>query len=171
MAVDPQARTKLAESIRWLVGARITNFQFDDSVPNSEDPAIREIYNQFLWLLYCDLREHRLVGSDALSQAQKDAATRCILFLKSGLPYAWPVLSRVQSGLLTVASLLTLGLAGRSHLSRLSAAGNRAYWPFVSQSQYITALASPVYLSGAGSNHSFKPNPLCGPNWPLSLDE
>lgn len=69
-------------------------------MPKSADPAIREIYNQFLWLLYCDLREHRLIGADKLSQVQRDAAARCVLFLKSGLPYLWPVLSRGQSALL-----------------------------------------------------------------------
>ncbi|MGY1459836.1 MULTISPECIES: hypothetical protein [unclassified Luteimonas] len=162
MTIDPQARAALAESTRWLIGARITNFQFDDSVPKSTDPAIREIYNQFLWLLYCDLREHRLAGPDKLTQAQRDAATRCVLFLKPVLPYLWPVLSRGQSALLTVGNLLTLGLAGRIYFRRLCSAGDMTYWPFLSQSQYAAALGAPVYLSGAGSNNSFKPTPLRG---------
>ncbi|MCC5070115.1 hypothetical protein LLE67_20135 [Xanthomonas campestris] len=162
MAIDQQARATLAESTRWLIGARITNFQFDDAVPKSADPAIREIYNQFLWLLYCDLREHRLVGADRLSQAQRDAAVRCVLFLKSGLAYLWPVLSRGQSALLTIGNLLTLGLAGRIYFLRLRSAGDMAYWPFSSQSHYAAALGTPVYLPGAGANNSFKPNPLRG---------
>ena len=162
MAVDLQARATLSESTRWFIGARITNFQFDDSVPKSDDPAIREIYNQFLWLLYCDLREHRLTGPDRLSQAQRDAVARCVLFLKSGLPYLWPVLSRGQSALLIVGNLLTFGLAGRVYFRRLSSTGDMAYWPFLSQSQYAAALGAPVYLSGAGANNSFKPNPLRG---------
>ncbi len=162
MAVDPQARAKLAESTRWLVAARITNYQFDDAVPKSDDPAIREIYGQFLWLLYCDLREHRLSGPDKLTSAQRDAATRCILFLKSGLPYPWPVLSRTRFALLTLGNLLTFGLAGRIYFRRVSAAGDMTYWPFLSSSQYAGALDAPVYLSGAGANNSFKPTPLRG---------
>ena len=162
MTIDQQARETLAESTRWLVGARITNFQFDDALPESADPAIREIYNQFLWLLYCDLREHRLIGADKLSQVQRDVAIRCVLFLKSGLPYLWPVLSRGQSVLLTVSNLLTLGLAGRIYFRKLSSAGNMTYWPFLSQSQYDSALGAPVYLSGAGPNNSFKPTPCRG---------
>ncbi len=150
MAIDPQARAKLAESTRWLVGARITNYQFDDSVPKSDDPAIREIYNQFLWLLYCDVREHRLTGTDSLSRAQRSAALRCVLFLKSGLPYQWPVLSRARSVLLTVGNLLTLGLAGRLYFHRLKAAGDMTYWPFLSESQHTAAVGAPVYLSGGG---------------------
>jgi len=162
MAVDPQARAKLAESTRWLVGARITNYQFDDAIPKSDDEAIREIYGQFLWLLYCDLREHRLSGTDKLAPAQRDVATRCILFLGSGLPYPWPVLSRAKSALLTLGNLLTFGLAGRIYFRRLAAAGDMAYWPFLSESQYADALGAPVYLSGAGANNSFKPKPLRG---------
>ena len=162
MAIDQRARKILAESTRWLIGGRITNYQFDDSVPKSNDPAIREIYNQFLWLLYCDLQEHRLIGPDSLSQAQKDAATRCVLFLKSDLPYPWPVLSRGQSALLSLGNLLTLGLAGRIYFRRLSSAGDMAYWPFVSKSQYSATLCAPVYLSGAGANNSSKPTPLRG---------
>jgi hypothetical protein len=152
----------LAESARWLVGARITNFQFDESVPRSRDPAILEIYNQFLWLLYCDLREHRLTGKDKLSQAQRDVAVRCVLFLKSGFPYPWPALSRAESALLTVANLLTFGVAGRIYFHRLSSSGDMSCWPFISQSQYSAAVGAPVYLSGAGANNSFKPNPLRG---------
>jgi hypothetical protein len=162
MIIDQPARATLAESTRWLIGARITNFQFDDSIPKSADPAIRQIYNQFLWLLYCDLREHHLIGADRLSQAQKDAATRCILFLKSGLPYLWPALSRGLSALLTVGNLLTLGLAGRMYFRHLSSAGDMVYWPFLNQSQYAAALEAPVYLSGAGANNSFKPTPHRG---------
>ena len=150
MKIDRQARTTLAESTRWLIGARITNFQFDDAVPRSADPAIREIYNQFLWLLYCDMREHRLVGKDKLSQEQRNVTTRCVLFLKSGLPYSWPVLSRGRSALLTLGNVLTLGLAGRLYFRRLKSAGEMQVWPFLDQSQYAAALAAPVYLSGAG---------------------
>ena len=162
MAIDQQARATLADSTRWLISARITNFQFEDAIPKSADPAIWEIYNQYLWLLYCDLREHRLIGADKLSQAQRDAATRCVLFLKSGLPYLWPVLSRGRSALLTVTNLLTFGFAGRMYFRRLSSAGDMAYWPFLDHSQYATALGAPVYLSEAGANNSFKPKPLRG---------
>ena len=150
MTVDRQARKKLAESTRWLVGARITNYQFDDTVPKSEDPAIREIYGQFLWLLYCDLREHRLNGPDKLSLQHRETAARCILFLKSNLAYPWPALSRSKAVLLTLGNLLTLGIASRIYFQRVSSAGDMSYWPFLSESQYIGARRSPVYLSGGG---------------------
>lgn len=150
VTVDLRARAILAESTRWLLGARITNYEFDDSIPKTGDPAIREIYGQFLWLLYCDLREHRLTGPDELSHTHRDAAQRCIVFLKSGLPYAWPVLSRTQSVLLAAGNLLTLGAARRIYFRRLSAAGDMAYWPFLTRAQYVAALGSPAYLAGDG---------------------
>ncbi len=93
---------------------------------------------------------------------QKGEATRCILFLKYGLPYPWPFLSRGQSALLTLGNLLTLGLAGRIYFSRLSATGDMTYWPFLSESQYAAAVGAPVYLSGAGANSSFNLVPLRG---------
>jgi len=158
MAVDPCARAALAESTRWLVGGRITNFRFEESVPQSDDPAIREIHHQF-WLLYSDFREHRLVDGDRLSQAQRDMAACCVLFLKSGLPYPWPVLSRAAAALLTAANLLTFGLAGRICSRRLAASGDMAYWPFISQAQYADALQAPVYLSGTGAGDPSGPNP------------
>ena len=150
MAIDMQARTKLAEATRWLVGGRITNYQFDDRIPNSHDPAVREIYNQYLWLLYCDLREYRLSGPDAMQSQERDRALRCVVFLKSGLPYSWPVLSRARSAGLTLLNLFTLGMAGRLYFRRVSAAGDITLWPFLSASQYAEALASPSYLSAGG---------------------
>jgi hypothetical protein len=162
MAVDSQARAGLAEATRWLVGARITNYQFDDRIPKSHDPAVREIYNQYLWLLYCDMREYRLSGPDKLKSQGRDKAVRCVLFLKSGLPYCWPVLSRAKSAGLTVLNLLTLGIAGRLYFRRVCAAGDITYWPFLSASQYAEAIESPAYLSGSGANNSFKPKPLRG---------
>jgi hypothetical protein len=151
MAIDMQARTELAQAARWLVGGRITNYQFDDRIPNSPDPAVREIYNQYLWLLYCDMREYRLAGPDKLQSQERDKVLRCVVFLKSGVPYCWPVLSRAKSAGLTILNLVTLGLAGRLYFRHVSAAGDIALWPFLSASQYADALASPSYLSAGGA--------------------
>ena len=154
MTVDLQARAQLAELTHWLVGGRITNYRFDDLIPKSADPAIREIYRQFLWLLYCDLREYKMIGKDQLPQIQRDMASRCVVFLKSGMAYPWPVLSWPQSLLLTMGNLLTLGLTGRIYMHRVAAKGDMAYWPFLSQAQYRAALDAPAYLSGKGVSRS-----------------
>ncbi|WP_426701181.1 hypothetical protein ACPPVV_17710 [Rhodanobacter sp. Col0626] len=148
--IDLQARSKLAEASRSLVAGLITNHQFDDRIPRSSDPAIREIYNKAFWLMYCDLRKYRLKGRDRLSPQAREVAARCILFLKSNLPYGWPVLTKSAAVLLTIANLFTLGIAGRIYSYRATRGREIAYWPFLSSEQYSAALRSPAYLSGNG---------------------
>ena len=148
--IDAQARSKLAELSRSLVAGLITNYQFDDRIPTSSDPAIHEIYNKTFWLMYCDLRQYRLKGRDRLSPQVREVAARCILFLKSRLSYSWPVLSRPAAVLLTIANLLTLGIAGRIYSHRATHGRDISYWPFLSSEQYSAALRSPAYLSGNG---------------------
>lgn len=148
--IDIQARSKLAEASCSLVAGLITNHQFDDRIPISSDPAIREIYNKAFWLMYCDLRQYRLTGRDRLSPQVREVAVRCILFLKSGLPYGWPVLSRSAAMLLTIANFLTLSIAGRVYSHRATRGRDISYWPFLSSEQYSTALRSSAYLSGNG---------------------
>jgi hypothetical protein len=67
------ARSTLAECARWLVGGRISNYEFDDAVPSAPDPAVSAIYEYF-WMLYCDMREYRLTGPDELSPLERDKA-------------------------------------------------------------------------------------------------
>ena len=147
--MDGIARSKLAEAARALVAGRITNDQFDERVPCSTDPAIGEIYEKGFWTLYDDLRVHKLVGSRRLDKEQREFAARCIMFLKSGLPYRWPVTSTRR---LLLGNLLTLGLYGRLVRRRLLKAGDPTVWPFISQDEYHLALCSPAYLRGPVPN-------------------
>ena len=148
--IDVQARSKFAEASRSLVAGLITNYQFDDRIPRSSDPAIREIYNKAFWLMYCDLRQYRLKGRDRPSPQVREVAARCILFLKSRFPYGWPVLSRPAAVLLVIANLLTLGIAGRIYSHRATRGRDISCWPFLSSEQYSAALRAPAYLSGNG---------------------
>jgi hypothetical protein len=133
-----------------LVAGLITNHEFDERIPRSSDPAIREIYNKAFWLMYCDLRQYHLKGRDRLSSQAREVAARCILFLKSGLPYGWPVLTRPAAALLTIANFLTLGVAGRLYSYRVTRTRDISCWPFASREQYSATLGSPPYLSGSG---------------------
>lgn len=152
--IDVQARSKLAEASRLLVSGLITNYEYDDrvyyddGVLASRDPAVREIYNKGFWLTYDDLHQHRLTGRYRLSPQGRTAAARCILFLKSGLPYGWPVLSRSASFALAIFNLVTLGVAGLVYSRWARRGRDIAYWPFTSKAQYNEALQSPMYLSG-----------------------
>jgi hypothetical protein len=157
--IDPRARSQLAQAARGLVVGRLTNDQFEDRVPHSTDPAIREIYEKGFWPLYDDLIVHRLTGERSLSPDNRHFAARCIVFLKSGLPYRWPAISPLR---LLVANLFTLGLAGYLFRRHQLSAGDPSAWPFLNQSEYRVALGSPSYLHGLGPNNSFKPMPLRG---------
>jgi hypothetical protein len=148
--VDRQARSKLAEASRALVAGLIDNHQFDDRIPTSIDPAVHEIYNKAFWLMYCDLRKYRLKGRDRLSPQAHEVAARCIVFLKSDLPYSWPILTRPAALLLAIANVFTLGIAGRIYSYRATKGREISCWPFLSNEQYAAALRSPTYLSGNG---------------------
>lgn len=149
--VDRKARDGFAQAIRALVAGTITNDQFEDSrLPalRSADPAVKAIQNEGVWHLYSDLEEHRLRGKHALARADKTHVARWVLFLKTDLPYEWPVMSGLNAFLLALASLLTLGAAHRCYAHRLQQHGDMHVWPFIRQADYQAALARPVYLRG-----------------------
>ncbi|MGA2279711.1 MAG: hypothetical protein ABSG80_05350 [Verrucomicrobiota bacterium] len=144
--IDAPARTKFSELIRGLVAGRLTNDEFEDAIPRSLDVAIHEVYFTGIWGLYSDLHEYRLTGKDAVPRQARPDIARCILFLKSGLPYEWPRLGRLSFLLLLVATLLTLGIANRIYLRWFSRQGDIHVWPFIRRSDYDSALTHPPYL-------------------------
>ena len=145
-----------------LVAGRITNDDFERRVPKSTDPAIREIFAKGFWPQYGDLTEHRLVGDDKWVGEKREFAIRCILFLKSNLPYSWPAHSRLETVWHSLTNILTLGISGRSARQHLETIGDPSAWPFRTQSEYLAVVGSPPYLFGLGPNNSFKPKPLRG---------
>jgi hypothetical protein len=146
--VDRNARNQLAEAIRALASGCISNDEFEDKrLPRSmEDAAISEIYSNGAWFLYSDLEEHRLVGKYRLSKATKTHIARWVLFLKTDLPYEWPIPTLWQKLGLFTANLLTLGIAGRIFARRFRAEGDSDVWPFLRRYDYEVALQNPVYL-------------------------
>jgi len=144
--IDLVARTRLAELARQLATGHITNDQFEGRLPQSRETALQEIFYCGLWPLYSDFREYRLVKKHRLTPEDLAWVSRIVLFLRSGFPYRWPsTTSPVPVALL---SLATLGWYGRRWRKNLAPDGDKAVWPFFSQSEYEQALASPVYLRG-----------------------
>src|SRR5687768_13069691 len=88
--IDRDARNKLAASLRHLVSGQITNDQFEDAAIVESDDAIIVAIQWQAWLLYSDLREYKLTGSDAVSKSDRRIVSRFILFLHSDLEYEWP---------------------------------------------------------------------------------
>ena len=160
--IDRDARSKLSEAARALIAGRITNDEFESRIPRSEDPAIREIYMKGFWPNYADLKEHRMIGVAKWTGEKREFASRCIMFLKSDLPYVWPARSPLASLVRSVANLLTFGTLSRTDRRLLEQIGDTSEWPFRCREDYTAALESPPYLHGLGPNNSFKPTPLRG---------
>lgn len=148
---DREARNKLAEAMRALASGLITNDEFEDKrLPHSkDDPAISEIYSKGAWLLYSDLEEYRLSGVNRLDEKTKSVVARWILFLKTDLPYEWPISNIKQSLLRFLANILTLGVANKSYIRQYQACGDIEVWPFLRRTDYEMALQNPVYLNNA----------------------
>jgi len=147
--IDRNARNQLAEAIRALASGRISNDEFEDKrLPDSkEDIAIFQIYSNGAWFLYSDLEEQWLIGKYRLPKATKAHIARWVLFLKTDLPYEWPVPTAWQALSLFAANLVTLGVAGRIMARRFRAKGDSDVWPFIRRSDYESALNNPVYLN------------------------
>lgn len=89
---DPRpARLQFGEAMRQLASGLITNDAFDLRYAGLTEKH-REIYElyDFAWSFYDDLSPHRMRGRHRLSKLQRQVFARCVLFLRSGLPYEYP---------------------------------------------------------------------------------
>ena len=146
--IDRAARAKLAQSARALIAGLITNDEFEHRIPRSSDPAIQGIFYSGFWPNYGDLSEHRMIGNERWAGEKREFAVRCIAFLKSDLPYQWPVEGPWKSLFRTVAAVVTLGASNRAHRRHLATVGDTSEWPFCSQEDFHDTCASPKYLAG-----------------------
>jgi hypothetical protein len=146
--IDKPARTKMAELARHLVAGIITNDEFEDRLPESADPAIQEIFYLGFWPLYSDSSEHRLIGDHAVHGGDRREAARFILFLESHAAYRWPIYPRSFRHALY--DLFSLGRFSRTTRNRFEAlcatVGDVDVWPFLTKSDYESALQKPPYL-------------------------
>ena len=63
--VDVEGRKLGALLLRRLASGRITNDEFDEAFPFSDDAGLRAV-SDFGWSLYSDFDTYRLVGRHAL---------------------------------------------------------------------------------------------------------
>jgi hypothetical protein len=87
--VDKPKRMEAAKLIEDFLSSRITNFEYSDRYPRSDDPVLFAIYSM-LWFAYSDIREHRMDGKHALSREGQQVVEHCILFLKTEFEYHGP---------------------------------------------------------------------------------
>jgi len=142
--IDRVARNRLAENIRALANGLITNDEFEDRVPLSEDVAINEIFLSGAWLLYCDMSTYTLTGKHKLSATSKKEVARWVLFLKSNIEYKWP--PRRFTDLLL--ATFTLGLWLKVVERKLLKAGDLNAWPFLDKRQLEISKTGSAYCAG-----------------------
>lgn len=87
--IDRDARRRAALLLRRLAAGRITNYEFEDRWPCTDDVAVREIFEEAS--VGGELTECRFVGRNGLDRASRRQVARWILFLRSDLPYEWPI--------------------------------------------------------------------------------
>jgi hypothetical protein len=152
--IDRPARNRLAQGIRHLAAGVVTNIEFEDrALSPSADPAVQAVFLGGPWFLYHDVARYKLRGAHRLSPAVRREAARWVLFLKSDLPYEWPIERRGILGSLAWIglNLVTVGFFARHAQRRFAQHGDIAVWPFIRHSDYEAALAKPPYL-GKPSN-------------------
>jgi hypothetical protein len=151
--IDRSARDQLSRNLRLLVSGRISNHQFEDGIPDTNDAAIMACADM-AWLLYSDMKEHRLVGRNSIGPSDRREVLRWVLFLDSDFEYCWPRMGLPGlQPLRRVRPALTRWLHWPNTISAKRAAdflasGDHHAWPFISRSQYKHALSNPRRLAG-----------------------
>ena len=147
--IDRDARNNMAVLVRRLVACRITNDDFEEEVPRSDDPAIHAVHGM-AWRLYSDLETHFLNGRHSIPKDGRREIARWILFLYSNEEYAWPDYSFFQANDWLM-NLLTFGWWERrkeSQLNQFKAAGDFNVWPFINRASFDSAVNNPTLLTG-----------------------
>jgi hypothetical protein len=125
--IDRAARLRIVGNLERALAGTITNWEFDDSWPNSEDRVIRALEEQ-LWGFYDDNNKLTL----NIREQKPDAVPlfeRCIAFLRSDREYKWPNYSFRKTGMSYFRSLFDrAGEAKR--WKEFEASGDIEAWPF-----------------------------------------
>jgi hypothetical protein len=87
--VDMKSRVSAANLIKEFAAGRLTNDEFDEQYPDSEDRGAQTI-GQVLWLSWDDRFTHRLEVEYQHTDQQKALFYRCIAFLQTELEYTGP---------------------------------------------------------------------------------
>ncbi len=147
--IDTKARKEAAEVARHFASGQITNFDFENKIPNSKDPAVWAVQDTF-WCLYDDFKEHKINEGWEMPKQIKTMMARWVMFLYSDEEYRWPKIS--CPGLRP----FEYGFFGRlfkRHLAQESflIAGEYSVWPFIDNESYENARNTPHLLAGSWS--------------------
>jgi hypothetical protein len=87
--IDRASREAATSLIVRFRDGELTNHQFEDRRPRSDDRALGAL-STTIWCIYNDMPEHTLTGRCALTAEAHAWMSRCRLFAESDLPYEWP---------------------------------------------------------------------------------
>jgi len=145
--VDREARDEAAELVRQFISGKTFNFDFEDAVPVSADPAIHAIWDS-LWPFYCDFRKHKMKNEWAIAPELKHQMARWVLFLHTDEEYLWPKISYPGIRPKHIGPLARLlGLDRKQNIFLQS--GKHAVWPFISEESFINAKKHPKLMMGS----------------------
>ncbi|OAF08129.1 hypothetical protein AYJ54_15415 [Bradyrhizobium centrolobii] len=160
--INRPARDQLSRNLRRLIAGAITNHRFERSTPESEEDAAILAIADMSWLLYSDMKEHRLVGRYSIDPSWRREVLRWVLFLDNDFEYRWPRISLPGlSPMRRARPVVTRWLSGPNTISHeraaeFLAAGDYNAWPFISRSEYKHAVGHPRRLAG-GQGASRRP--------------
>ena len=128
--MDRKARRQIADALRAFAAGQITNDEFEERWPDSDDPLVR-VAEDYGWCLYPDHKPVFAKGEYALSKTAKAEIARLVLMLRSDKGFPWP---RPEPS--KTLNMLTLGSArrrwARTHGEKAKAM-DLASWPFTSR--------------------------------------
>lgn len=131
MIIDREARDQLVQLLNEFIVGKLTNFDFEDKMPSSEDPVIWAIESS-IWCFYDDFKEQKL---DHLSENAKSMIARCIEFLESNECYKWPKIT--HPGIRPIEhGLISKLFNGPAKERKYMAYGDYNVWPFISEEVY-----------------------------------
>lgn len=143
--IDRTARDKAAEIVRHFISGQITNFDFENGMPITNDPAVSAIEDS-LWCFYDDFKKHKLACEWKLPQETKSEMARWIMFLHNNEKYQWPKIS--YPGIRPLKhGLISRLFKGPLREQEFMQAGNYSVWPFIDNESYQHAKQNPVLLA------------------------
>jgi hypothetical protein len=136
--IDRTARkAALQLLVQWKAG-RITNWDFEDTWPQTQDRGVKAI-GERLWCFYDDFPKKR-INTSALDTEVVALLDRCMSFLGTNAEYAWPDFDWMREGL---SGLETLYKGKRTKARRweeFTGNGDIDVWPFLHRSEHEQAI-------------------------------
>lgn len=142
--IDIDARGKAAEVARHFASGQLSNFEFENAIPVTKDPAIHAIEDTF-WCLYDDFKEHKINDGWEIPKEFKTMMARWVMFLHTTEEYLWPDIS--HPGLRP----FDIGFIGKvfkkdKKQEEFMKYGDFCVWPFISNESYEIAKSNPRLL-------------------------